>query len=450
MPRRRNPNAPDPVDERLAEKLAASIAQARLAEKIQARGRPPVPGQHVAGPDLWTVLYFSLWLTAALLAALVAFGRPIDPLLGLAPRDLQPLTSGRMIELAGWTLGLGLTAWLAARNRIEMHDLLVGLSVKERLVPLVFTLVFFLTPMFPESTQVLRHGFLWATPFLLLLAATPSMTRRLLAWMLAGAWFCAGGVGGAAGAALVLGFAAAWLLALGATHFAYLGDPHGLGGWWPARRLARNTVLTALPALLAAVVVWWAWPQRMRRGGGATDAAGPGAPPGARPTPAMDGFDAAEFVYRGVLGILAIIALVILMVLLRRFFRRRLRVRMEGDFLPGQIGQLEQRPLEDAPARPRLSGLRGRIVGQWARWARAMGREVEGRRAGESAAEFAARLARENSAAAPPAELTALLERAHYGETEPAPADAETMRRLVQEELSRQSLRRQQPVDEGE
>ena len=79
------------------------------------------------GPGLWTFFYAALWLNGALLACLILYSRG-----GIAawPR------------MALWTLALGITAALTGYSRIVIHDILVGLSFRERLVLGIFILIF--------------------------------------------------------------------------------------------------------------------------------------------------------------------------------------------------------------------------------------------------------------------------------------------------------------------
>jgi hypothetical protein len=72
-----------------------------------------------------------------------------------------------------------------------------------------------------------------------------------------------------------------------------------------------------------------------------------------------------------------------------------------------------------------------------------MKREGFGRFRGETAGHYAERLGREFPEGAPLAEMTRLFEKAHYGLAESTADEEESMRILVAEELSRQSLRLQ-------
>jgi hypothetical protein len=247
---------------------------------------------------------------------------------------------------------------------------------------------------------------------------------------------------------LLLIFGLSWLVALGLTHFTFTGEPHGLAGWWPIKRVLLNALVTAIPATMTGAVAWLMW-QIWKSPASQT--------PGAHPSPLspdhhrladrMDPMELMELIWWGAATIGLTVLLYVMLYYLRKFFLKRRLGSWNADVLPGQVARLEFRTAPQAPATPSLSGLRGNIIACWGRWATAMEREGLGRAPGETAAQYAERLAREAPEAAPPDGMTELLERTHYGPEEPGKADLEAMRQFVQEASSRLSLTRQKPMD---
>ncbi|MCL5269965.1 MAG: DUF4129 domain-containing protein [bacterium] len=383
---------------------------------------------------LWTGYFLALWLNAILLAALIVF-----PARGWAG----------LIHWALWALGLGVAVLVAASSRLLIHDVLVGLTPRERLFLGLIHAMIFMLPAFSRDAHVIPSGFLWATPGLLALAATPSMARRCLAWTLAGAWMALLNPALEQGRMLLLpaGFAVSWLAGLGAVHFAFTGEPYGLAGWWPVRRVVRNALLTSIPALATAAGMWWFWPRGRASVVGGADSLAAASPP-RRLVDQIDFMDWLTLVWRGAVTLGITFLLFVVLLYFRRLWHRSARVNVDAGLMPGQVARVEYRRAPRKPPAPRLAGMRGRIVELWGQWAAALGHEGLARRPGETARQFARRLADENLDAAPPEAMTELLERAHYDKAAPDAADLERMREFVQAELSRQSLRRRAPVEE--
>lgn len=372
---------------------------------------------------LWGPLYFLLWLAGVLLAVVTLWWRQPDSL---------------AVQVAAWALTLGVVAWLVCQSRVMIHDLLTTLSDRDRFLLGLLMLTPLVLPVMVRGPRVAPDGFLWATPTVLLLAVTPSLTRRLLALMLLGAWLAALRMEDAdpAGLVLLLGFGLVWLMALGATHFAYTGDPHGLAGGWPLRKVLVNAVAAAIPAAVAAVLTWQAWPKPRPL---AADPASPlpPPPPKLRLIDRLDPLELEQLLLNVAVIILATLFVFTVVFYLRRWLLRRNARVMTLKLVPGQVAQIEVR-VEPPPAnKMKYGGMRGRIIQLWGRWAAALERQGEGRAEGETAAAYAARLAAERPDAAPPAAMTALLERVHYGKEEPRPEDFEAMKQFVHGEAEK-------------
>ena len=394
--------------------------------------------EFAADSGLWAVMALALWLNAVLMAALIL---------------LPGRGWGAWLALAAWAAGLGAAAWLLGRARAIVHDAIFSLSYRDRAFLALGIVVLFLMPAVAKGPRVLSDGFLWAAPALILAAVRPTLARLALAWTLAGAWFAAWRVEGV-WLAVLGAFGVSWLAAMGTVHFAFTGEPHGLSGGWALRRAVRNALFTSIPALAAAAAAWWLWP-RLGWGG----AAGGGLPRkivesgGLQPRPTarqIEPMVLADLAWRGILVLILLLLTFALLLYIRRLFLRRQRVNAIGDLLPGQVGRLSYEVKPPSPRHKPLGGLRGKIVTLWARWAAAMGGEGYERKPGETAAQFAHRLESERPEAAPPTPMTELLEKAHYGPAEPTREDLEKMRRLVEDALSEQSLRRQMPMTEAE
>jgi hypothetical protein len=336
-------------------------------------------------------------------------------------------------------------AALAGHQRLALQELWTGLTPRERLLAGMMIGGIFAAPALFEGPTIWREGLLWPVPVLMLLAVTPASARAWLAWTLAAAWVGALVAGPAAvGMILVLVFGATWLLALGAAYFAFTGDPYGLPGWWAARRLILGVTGAVLPAAGIAATVWILWPPSGLHPSIAPVPAGDQvlspAEARSRLTQQIDPLELASLLWDGLVALVLIFLLFCFMLLMRRLLKRSKPGRFAPDVLPGQAARLEYRP-RPARRRPRLDGLRGQIVALWGLWAKSMGQEGLGPNPAETAREHAGRLDRQSPQATPPSEMTALLEQAHYGPLEPTRQDVTQMRRLIEEELSRQSLR---------
>lgn len=403
------------------------IPTSELAEELQAAT------QVSQGPGLWGPFFGALWLNASLLAAIIYF-----PRYGL----------GALAPLAAWIVGLGVIAWLTCRSRIELHDMLVDLGERERLFLGLLILMFLLLPVFSRHCRIIPDGFLWTMPAMMLISVKPHLARRLLAWTLIGGWFAALYIHDPLSLGLLLAFAVSWLLALGATHFAFTGDPYGLTGWWPFRKVLANALLTSIPATLVGVMIWWFLPKEavraLRQAGADHPATGLTAH---RLADRLSTVDLMVLLWEGAACLVLTAILFIFLLYIRRLILKRRRTSLSEDILLGQVARLEYRVTPPPHTPPSLSGRRGKIVKLWGQWAAAMEREGLGRQSGETAAQFAGRLSRQTPDAAPPAALTGLFEQAHYGPAEPTPADLEAMRQYVQTELSKLSLTGQKPME---
>lgn len=384
---------------------------------------------------MWGPLYMALWMTGMSLAAMISVTRHMPgPMLALI--------------LSGWTIGLGVMAITACNQRLPLQDLITGLLAREKLLLAILMGGVMLGPSLTEEHRVLIDGWLWVAPLLLLFAVTPTMTRIYLGMMLIGAWMAAANSAREPyQLALLLAFGVSWLTAIGAVHFAYTGDPHGLGGWWPIWRLFVSVFQAALPASLAAVAIWLIWPatglHHAYVGIRAVDLIAPG-PARAGKAPQ---FEVATLIWQLFLACIMIFWMVWIMLYLRRLFAKRSGAAPMLDLMPEQSARMEYRATVPAKARPELGGARGQIVALWRRWSEAMGREASARHDGETAREFTERLTSDLPSAEPTPEMTRLLEQAHYSPDEPGADEIEQMRQIVQTELSRQSLRRQAPPE---
>lgn len=384
---------------------------------------------------MWGPLYTALWMTGMSLAAMISVPRA---------------SSGPMLALvlAGWAIGLGAMAIMASNQRLPLQDLLGGLMPRERLLLAMLMGGVMLGPSLTEEHRVLIDGWLWVAPIMLLFAVTPGMTRVYLGMTLIGAWMAAANSGREPyQLALLLTFGVSWLMAIGAVHFAYTGDPHGLAGWWLLWRLFVSVFQAALPATLAAVAIWLIWPatglHHAYVGIRAVDLIAPG-PARAGKVPQVE---VATLLWQLILACIMIFWMVWIMLYLRRLFGRRSSAAPMLDLMPEQSARMEYRAATPVKPRTKLGGARGQIVALWRRWSEAMGREAMERRDGETAREFSERLSSDIPATDPNPEMTRLLEQAHYSPDEPGSDEIERMRLMVQNELSRQSLRRQAPTE---
>lgn len=380
------------------------------------RGAPPL--------GLWGPQFGALWLNAVMLAVLALYPRA------------DALFFPFKIQVALWALGLALAALTACHLRIVLHDLLTSLSDRDRFLLTLFMLGPILLPALVRGPRVVPDGPLWAAPAALLLAVTPWLTRRFLALTLIGAWLATMRMGhDPVALGLLLGFGISWLVALGASHFAATGDPHGLGGFWPVRKVVTSALAASIPAALAAVLAWWIWPDTMPA------AAARGAERvafAASRTPLIQRLDVVQWqalMWHLALLVVLVAAVIVLLHYLRKWLLRRTAKAGGISLIPGQVAQLEYENELPPSEKKSLPGLRGRIVQLWGRWAAAVERAGEGRLPGETAAAHAARLGRENPALTPPETMTALLERTHYGLAEPRREDVAAMERYVREQL---------------
>lgn len=372
---------------------------------------------------LWGPLYLTLWLNAALMAVMV-----------LAARDPRTLAFHPYLQLILWAAGFGMAARIACTERFALHDLMIGMGERDRFLITLFTIVPMILPAMVRGVRIIPDGFLWGAPLLLLLAVTPWMTRRFLALSLLGAALASPRLHDGIGLALTLSFATSWLLALSLTHFAHTGDPHGLGGWWPIRRAVISALAAAFPAGVAAGLTWWAWPKPAPAPLDPRTLLPKPEPP--RPFELLDPMERIRLIYWGVATVMITTLLLVLLHYLRRWLLRRNARSMGVKLMAGQVSQVEVREEEAKKERKTLLGTRGRVLALWGRWAAALKREGLGRGPGETAAAYAARIAGEDPDLTPPAAMTTLLERAHYGQEEPRPEDVAAMERMVNDQLT--------------
>ena len=278
------------------------------------------------GPTLMGVLFLTLWVNTSIMSGVIIHGR------------------------AGWPAGipwillssvlLALAATAACRLRRLLHDLLIVLSPREQLVLASGVLALFLLPGLFLPGRILPDGFIWAAPLLLLLSVRPSYTRRFLAWTFLGAWVGGFRIHDTAGMVWMLLFGVSWLTALGATHFAFTGEPHGLAGWWPVRRILRNAWAASVPALATALLAWWVWPEPSlagRRPAMESPGGGDLIPLAYR----MDRIDLLALIWRGAVSVLLLVLLFLFLLYLRRLWLRRRGGDLASDVLPGQVARLE-------------------------------------------------------------------------------------------------------------
>lgn len=386
---------------------------------------------HPPGPKLWTLYFPMLWIHMSLVAGLLHVARH------------------------GWPPGWGWLAWIAglallcrsaANNRIGIHDLIVGMSLKERVGAGVLLALTVLTPIFFHGPKVIPDGLFWFAVVLMVLAVMPPLIYLMLGLSLLAAWFAAGALEGVPAIVLLWLVAVSWLAMLATTHVVYTGEDYGLRGWWPLKRIVVNTLVAAIPATVGGVLMYWIWPQMPRRAFEFT-----WDPETARvrrrPIDTLDELELMAVIWQAVLG-LALFALLLLMMLyIRRWLLRRGRLTRAAELLPGQTARLEYLTPAAAPEPKQLEGLRGQIVSLWGRWALSLEREGLARHPGETAEAYIERLSYEAPHAVPDAAMTDLLDRAHYSGRPIEHSDVERMRVLVQDELSRQSLRLQQPPE---
>lgn len=378
---------------------------------------------------LWRLMYFAFWLCASLMAGLM-----------LLPRDPTRLGG---LQWIGWTLALALISAAACGYRLAIHEAMVDLQLRERVFLGLAVLIVTLAPAVVESAHIIPDGLLWATPLLIFLAPSPAIARRLLAWLLLGGWLAAFHVRGLPLYLLLGVFAVSWLFAVGAVHFTFIGEGSGLSARWAARRVLRNALAVSLPALAVALLVYWIWPGQGLNLLGPLWSPPEGAPQSEAVYHRIDSIQLLRLIWHGAVALVLTVLFFVVLLYLRRLFLGRRRGEAPSELLPGQTARMTFAQNIPEESRPSLTGRRGVLVRLWGRWAVALKNEGFGRQRGETARRFAERLVREHPEAAPPTSMTGLFEKAHYGQTEPSADDEETMRILVAEELSRQSLRMQ-------
>jgi hypothetical protein len=384
---------------------------------------------------LWATAYTALWLNLALLAWLVVWPR----------HGVGGLWIG-----AAWTLGLGVAAWFVYGARQLVHDALLSLEPSDRTWLGLLLLCPLLAPVFFNGCYVLVDGLQWTAAVLLLMAARPVMLRLCLgASLWSGFWAAFYLQTRVVDAVLLTAFGASWLLALGAAHFAWLGEPHGVPAGWARRRVVANAGLAGLAGAVAGALAWWWWPVGGLHPAGADDLLhrlGLARPPRQEGLHLSE-IDWAQLFWLGVVTLLLTALVIGLILYLRRWLLKRFGggTAME-ELLAGQVQQLQYTQLPPEPPGRQLGGVRGQMVALWCHWAATLAQDGLGRRPDETARQFAARLEAEIPAAAPPAALTQLFEQAHYGDREPGGTELAELARLVETEVDRALARRREKL----
>lgn len=322
--------------------------------------------------------------------------------------------------------------------RLLIQDWHATSPLPERVFYYMIPASIFFVPAFLRGHHVFPEGFILGMFPLLLVAVEPPQARRYLGWTLLAFWSVLYRRPDA-GVEWVLAFGATTLWSLACIHYAFVGAPFGLSGWWPARRAFLSAAIYALPASLAGFMVWAAWPEPKTTLGAAF-------PPPEAFADRLSGMGKEEFysflVQLGLMAVLVSAALIFLYYL-RRWLNRRMRPAALPHVVGGDLSEIDYAARKRPPRRPALSGNRARIVKLWARWARRMEVSVGAVRApGETAAELDARLAPVTGGESPERrEIIAIFDRAHYGESEPGAEDVKRMRELAEADPDRMERR---------
>ncbi|MCH8333080.1 DUF4129 domain-containing protein, partial [Candidatus Sumerlaeota bacterium] len=351
----------------------------------------PREAPHLTGkrPGLFTHLYLALFVQGSLLIYAV-YGESVDHRPWMLPL----------------LLSLGLTTLLAFGLRRLLMDWYAAMSHSGRFLHFFWVMSLFLLPGAMRSHTILPEGFALALPMVMLFAVNEVMVRRMLALTVLGFWFALSSPE-EPGLLIVVGFGVSTLWALSCAHFAFLGHPFGLGGWWPARRIARAVVLCSIPAAVAAQFVYRFWR--------------PPSEPGPAPIsePLSTGlrspgtFDP-ERLGLALLRLAFWLIVVIICLLTLHFFRRLQSRRARAVNLPqlrgADLSEVEFKPRETSRRRRELGGRRGQVVRLWQRWARSTVARGEDRSPSETAAELARRVEQSQDCDARAGDLTRLFE----------------------------------------
>lgn len=313
--------------------------------------------------------------------------------------------------------------------RVVIHDIFIGLAVSVRTFYfLVFGVLFFI-PGAVRGHSVLPEGFAVALPVLTLCAIHGPAIRRWMLFSMAGFW-AASFSHPPPGLLLTLAYVFTLLWVFATAYFAETGEPFGLRGWWPVRTTLMLSALYFVPAALVTVGAYFLWPEFHPEG---RPQAPP--PPTARAAMELSPADLNTLLLRFFLWLGLVLISFILIVFIRRRLGRRRRPAGLPKVFGMDVGDMQFFRAPDRREKKGLAGERGRIVRLWMKWAWDVG---EGRGESETAREVAERVSRERGTASTEREqLTALLEKAHYGEEEPTRADAEAMKKAVRRDMRR-------------
>jgi hypothetical protein len=348
--------------------------------------------------------------------------------------------------MLGLIVALAATIFIVAHLREAILDWLTLFSPGGKLAVVGLCVGFFVFPIASRGGDGAVEGFACILIPMTVIAVSDASIRALLAVMLIGFWAAFGALdpgGASVGVAVALGCGATTLWTFAAAHFALMATPFGLRGWWPARRVAATVAIYFVPSALAAWLIHRHWP-----GGSALVGApeidvdaivGPGLPPmpAIRPLRALTSEEFGRLVIQSVISAFVLLVSVVLLHYLRRLLSRKFKPARLPKLLGADVSQVDLHESELLPRRVALKGIRAKIVAQWARWAREASAAGVQRAPGETAAELAARAAEAEGIGEPPAEMTELFERAHYGADEPTAEDLDRMRRLVRGGIER-------------
>ncbi len=327
---------------------------------------------------------------------------------------------------------LGIAALLAMMLRPLLQDWFSDIQPSERFLLFAIISASFLTPSLIPSRKILPEGFLFALIPMLFFSADQKMVRRYLAMSLVGFWFALGKSDANEWETVVV-FGATTLWSFSAAHFAFVGNPFGLRGWWPVRRIFQAVTFAFIPSTLAGYLAYQIWP-RIPAANPAETKLGEKSP---SPSVHLSPEQLNELLIRSVLGMFLIVASVVALHYLRRFLNRRARAANLPQVLGADVGELDYERLQPSAPPPTLDGTRGQIVRLWQKWAKR--REAEGviRSQGETASEFAGRVESPSDQSDTRLPLTRLFEKAHYGPQTPSPTEVEEMKALTRSDVEK-------------
>lgn len=379
----------------------------------------PTPDWSGGGPGLFAQLYLAL-LGFCLLFVYAVHGRHPEG----------------NLWFQGLAFILVLTTLATANLRPLLLDYYMTFGLQGRIGFLLAIVAFAIAPFWIEGHRVIPEGLALALIPLMLFAVDEAVIRRLIAFLIVSVWLLGFGPNPPElELVLVLGAAALWALA--ATHFTFTGEPFGLRGWWPFRRIAWTVALYSAPAALAAYTAHELWPdgRSMPLVRGLPKI--PGAPAPSRELAPLKLEELEGLAYDTILFLAILLASLIALYFLRRYLAGRGRP-AALPIIPGtKLSELELSVRPRAPEQKKLAGRRGKILRLWAKWAREQEAAGVPRSPSETAAGFAGRLAREQAEREPPESLTRLMEKAHYSDDEPTDEEVETMQEIVEQELRR-------------